>query len=72
MGLIDPIHLLLVAIVALIVIGPRRLPELARALGRATHEFREAMEEGSKQPAHEEVRAEAPDAAAHTHEHPHG
>lgn len=46
MGLIDPSHLLIIAIVALIVIGPRRLPEVARALGRAMHEFREAMSEG--------------------------
>jgi sec-independent protein translocase protein TatA len=46
MGLIDPTHLLIVAIVALIVIGPRRLPEVARALGRAAHEFRAAMNEG--------------------------
>jgi len=46
MGLIDPSHLLIVVIVALIVIGPRRLPEVARALGRAVHEFREAMSEG--------------------------
>jgi TatA/E family protein of Tat protein translocase len=45
MGLIDPTHLLIVAIVALIVIGPRRLPEVARALGRAVHEFRAAMSE---------------------------
>lgn len=46
MGLIDPTHLLVIAIVVLLVIGPRRLPEVARALGRAAHEFREAMSEG--------------------------
>ena len=46
MGLIDPTHLLVVALVALVVIGPRRLPELARAFGRAAHEFREALGEG--------------------------
>jgi sec-independent protein translocase protein TatA len=46
MGLIDPSHLLIVVIVALIVIGPRRLPEVARALAHALHEFREAMSEG--------------------------
>jgi TatA/E family protein of Tat protein translocase len=46
MGLIDPAHLFLVALVALIVIGPRRLPELGRALGRALHEFRDALGEG--------------------------
>jgi sec-independent protein translocase protein TatA len=46
MGIMDPTHLLLIAAVALIVIGPRRLPELSRALGRAVHEFRESLHEG--------------------------
>lgn len=46
MGLIDPTHLLLVGLIALIVIGPRRLPQLLQALRRATHEFRSALEEG--------------------------
>jgi sec-independent protein translocase protein TatA len=45
MGLIDPTHLLLIAIVALLVVGPRRLPGLARALGRAARELREALGE---------------------------
>jgi TatA/E family protein of Tat protein translocase len=46
MGLTDPIHLVLIAVIALIVIGPKRLPALAQALGRAVHEFREALDEG--------------------------
>lgn len=54
MGLIDPIHLLLVGAVVLIVVGPRRLPELSRALGHAVHEFRAALAEGASAdaPAH--------------------
>lgn len=43
MGAISPIHLLIVAVVALIVIGPARLPETGAALGRALREFREAQ-----------------------------
>jgi TatA/E family protein of Tat protein translocase len=42
-GLENPLHLLFVAAVALVVLGPRRLPELARALGHGIREFREAM-----------------------------
>jgi sec-independent protein translocase protein TatA len=53
MGLTDPSHLLIVVIVALIVIGPRRLPEVARALGRAAHEFRHAMNEGLAEAEHD-------------------
>jgi TatA/E family protein of Tat protein translocase len=47
MGIENPVHLLFVAVVALIVLGPRRLPELARSLGRGIREFREAMSNGS-------------------------
>jgi sec-independent protein translocase protein TatA len=43
MGIESPVHLLFLAAVALIVLGPRRLPELARALGKGVREFREAL-----------------------------
>ncbi|HWJ51558.1 MAG TPA: twin-arginine translocase TatA/TatE family subunit [Solirubrobacteraceae bacterium] len=43
MGIENPVHLLFIAIVALVVLGPKRLPELARALGRGIREFREAV-----------------------------
>ncbi|MBN1141544.1 MAG: twin-arginine translocase TatA/TatE family subunit [Deltaproteobacteria bacterium] len=38
-------ELLLILAVALIVIGPKRLPEVAKALGRGLAEFRRASEE---------------------------
>jgi TatA/E family protein of Tat protein translocase len=43
MGIENPVHLLFIALVALIVLGPKRLPELARALGKGIREFREAI-----------------------------
>lgn len=38
-------ELLLILAVALIVIGPKKLPDLARALGRGLSEFRKATDE---------------------------
>jgi TatA/E family protein of Tat protein translocase len=46
-GIENPVHLLFVAVVALVVLGPRRLPELAKALGKGVREFREAVSVGS-------------------------
>jgi TatA/E family protein of Tat protein translocase len=44
MGIESPVHLLFIAVVALIVLGPKRLPEVARALGQGIREFRGAMD----------------------------
>ncbi|HEV3318855.1 MAG TPA: twin-arginine translocase TatA/TatE family subunit [Solirubrobacteraceae bacterium] len=65
MGIENPIHLLFIAIVALVVLGPRRLPELARSLGRGIREFREAMSDGSATGA---PYTPAPSAPAAPHE----
>jgi Tat protein translocase TatB subunit len=48
-------ELLLIAVIALVVIGPKRLPDLARALGRGFAEFRRATDE-LKQTFEEEAR----------------
>jgi TatA/E family protein of Tat protein translocase len=48
MGIESPVHLLFIGAVALLVLGPKRLPEVARALGKGLREFREAM---SQEPA---------------------
>lgn len=41
--LISPIHILLILIVALLVFGPRRLPEIGQGIGKGIREFRRAM-----------------------------
>ena len=43
MGIDSPVHLIFIGVVALLVLGPKRLPEMARALGHGLREFREAM-----------------------------
>jgi TatA/E family protein of Tat protein translocase len=49
MGIESPVHLLFIAAVALIVLGPKRLPDVARALGKGVREFREAMDLGTRE-----------------------
>ncbi len=45
-------ELLLITVVALLLFGPNKIPELARSLGRAVNSFksglREGLEEGPK------------------------
>jgi sec-independent protein translocase protein TatA len=42
---IQPIHIVLIIIVALIIFGPRRLPEVGRWVGRSITEFRKGTQE---------------------------
>ena len=51
MGIENPVHLLFIGAVALVVLGPKRLPMLARALGQGIREFREALSEEGARPA---------------------
>ncbi len=41
--ILQPTHLLLILVVALLVLGPKRLPEVGRAVGRSIHDFRGAI-----------------------------
>jgi TatA/E family protein of Tat protein translocase len=38
-----PTHILLILVVALLVLGPKRLPEVGRSLGRGLRDFKDAM-----------------------------
>lgn len=42
--IIQPTHLLFILVVALIVLGPKRLPEVGRSLGRGLRDFRSGMQ----------------------------
>ena len=41
---VGPLELVVVLIIALIVLGPQRLPDVARSVGRGMREFRNALE----------------------------
>jgi sec-independent protein translocase protein TatA len=46
-GLFQPMHLLVIFIVALFVFGPKKLPELGRGLGEGIRSFKDAFKEGT-------------------------
>lgn len=45
---IGPLELMVILIVALLVVGPKRLPEVGRSIGRGLREFRKAQDEVQK------------------------
>jgi sec-independent protein translocase protein TatA len=57
MGPIGFPEMLVIAVVALIIFGPRKLPELGRSLGRSINEFKRASNE-LKSTLDEEIKAE--------------
>jgi sec-independent protein translocase protein TatA len=42
--IIQPTHLLFVLVVALLVLGPKRLPEVGRSLGKGIRDFRQGIQ----------------------------
>jgi sec-independent protein translocase protein TatA len=47
---VGPLELAIVLIIALVVFGPKRLPELGRSLGRGIREFRGSLGGDDKEP----------------------
>ena len=44
---VGPMELAIVLIVALVVLGPKRLPEVGRSLGNGIREFKDSIQNGS-------------------------
>lgn len=59
-GLENPVHLLFILVIALLVFGPRRLPQIGRSLGGGIREFRSSFAElpPATDPDREERRAD--------------
>ena len=47
-GLFQPMHLLVIAFIALLVFGPKKLPELGKGLGDGIRAFKDGMKEPEK------------------------
>lgn len=43
MGALSPTHLIIILVVAMLILGPGKLPETGEALGKAVRELRRAM-----------------------------
>ena len=56
-GSIGMPELIIILVIALIIFGPRKLPELGRSLGRSINEFKKASNE-LRSTLEEEIRAE--------------
>jgi sec-independent protein translocase protein TatA len=59
-GLLAPSHLILLALVALLVFGPKRLPEIGRSLGKGMREFKDSISGNSNDKAELPPSADEP------------
>jgi sec-independent protein translocase protein TatA len=57
-GILQPTHLLILLAVALIFLGPKRLPDAGRALGQGLKEFRASIGHDAQPPLAEAAPAE--------------
>jgi sec-independent protein translocase protein TatA len=56
---IGPTELIIVLVVALLVLGPKRLPAAGRSLGEGMRGFKDSLTGGSRSPASDEASADA-------------
>lgn len=59
---VGPLELAIVLVIALIVFGPKRLPELGRSLGRGIREFRGSVSGESREEPEQHEAIEPPQA----------
>jgi sec-independent protein translocase protein TatA len=57
---LQPTHVLIIVVIALIFFGPNRLPDLARSIGKSMREFQDALKEGAQNPS-AEIKAPSTD-----------
>jgi sec-independent protein translocase protein TatA len=50
-GLFQPMHLLVIFFIALLVFGPKKLPELGKGLGEGIRALKEGMKDSGNPPA---------------------
>jgi sec-independent protein translocase protein TatA len=50
-GLFQPMHLIIIFAIALLVFGPKKLPELGKGLGEGIRALKEGMKDSNNPPA---------------------
>ena len=56
---VSPIQLIIVMIIALVVLGPKRLPELGKSLGKGIREFKQSVSGDDTPPLPATIHAES-------------
>ena len=59
-GLFQPMHLLVIFLIALIIFGPKKLPELGKGIGEGFRALKDSMKEPPAAPATTPAPASAP------------
>jgi sec-independent protein translocase protein TatA len=54
---LGPMELVIILIIALLVVGPKKLPNVGRSLGSGMREFKEAITTGGSEPKAEDEKA---------------
>ncbi len=49
-GLFQPTHLILILVIALLIFGPKKLPELGKGIGEGFRALKDGMKDASAEP----------------------
>jgi sec-independent protein translocase protein TatA len=60
-GLLQPTHIIFVIVIALLVFGPKRLPEMGRSIGHGIREFKDSIDgNGNDADTHQAAATDVP------------
>ncbi|MGX6449334.1 Sec-independent protein translocase subunit TatA/TatB [Patulibacter sp. S7RM1-6] len=59
-GLLQPTHLIILAVIVLVVFGPKRIPDVAKSLGSGMRGFKDSLQHGDEAPVVAKATADEP------------